>query len=474
LFSAVALGQPIYFDGLYGDVANGQGLGKHSTIEYENGYLSWGTSFGNMKPYLLLVDTSGELLYDVYPDLPDSVSYQCGQIEQLSDSVFIGLCFRRETWVPSTEQGDYCLIRFKATGEIISEWVYGYSDRIDIPQHFIHTSDGGYHISGQTQYPQQSDGQLYAVKIDSMGTVQWEEEYGGSQYESGASGLQTPDGGFMLLGWTRSYGAGQRDFYLVKTDAQGNELWHETYGTNREEIGASIIRLHDGNYLLTGSGSHPSGSGSIAKVYKIDPEGNVIWAQTYTYQSNTGHNFHKTIETWNGDLVSVGMTNLLSNAGYLVKTDSLGEVIWQREYDKNENTDLFYSVLATDDGGFLLSGQAINETTNSQDAWLLKVDSIGCPYPNCTVGIDEQERTVLVDVWPNPCTDVLNIEAADRSATIEMTVTDMSGRAVTTPDPSLQRGEPLRMDVSCWPSGVYILKGMDEKGRSCSVKVVKQ
>ena len=146
-------------------------------------------------------------------------------------------------------------------------------------------------------------------------------------------------------------------------------------------------------------------------------------------------------------------------------------MIWQRIYDKNENTDLFYSLLATADGGFLLSGQAINEATNSQDAWLLKVDSIGCEYPNCTVGISEIEKTVMVNVWPNPVSDVLNMEVIDPSAALRVTVIDVSGREILR---FTQNDKRKTVDVSDWPSGIYILQGTDEKGRAFSVKVVKQ
>ena len=138
-----------------------------------------------------------------------------------------------------------------------------------------------------------------------------------------------------------------------------------------------------------------------------------------------------------------------------MKTDSGGNVIWHREYNKNQHNDLFYSVLATDDGGFLLSGQAMNLENSSQDAWLLKVDLVGCPYLNCLVGIEEnEEKTVLVNVWPNPVAEQLNIEwQKSEMATIQLY--DLSGRIILTQAGGYQQMEQL--DVSLMPNGLYIL-----------------
>jgi hypothetical protein len=155
----------------------------------------------------------------------------------------------------------------------------------------------------------------------------------------------------------------------------------------------------------------------------------------------------------------------------LVRTDSLGEVIWQREYDKNESTDLFYSLLATDDGGFLLSGQAVNEETNSQDAWLLKVDSLGCTFPNCIVGVDEEERTVIVDVWPNPTSEVLNIEKTNDGETLTFSVFDMNGNEVLN---QVQYDAHGSIDVSKWAAGIYIMNGFSDKNTFFSLKFMKQ
>lgn len=471
------LNAQIYFESLNGEIPSGEGISE--SIRVEEGYLSWGFSFGIYKPHLLLTDFDGQLLTELFIDLPDSLRYFGGDVIEVNDSILIGMALREDLSQPSDERGDFCLLQFDKSGDVISEWVYGENDHKDIPQNLISTSDGGYLFSGQTQFeaPPDTDGQLYAVKIDSLGNEQWSQEYGGTLYESGGGGVQTPDGGFLILGWTRSFGAGNRDFYLVKTDNLGSEQWFETYGDSFFDSGQDIGALNDGNYIL--AGYRNLNDKRQAYFYKVDENGDVIWEQDYG-EVQSIEEFRGVIELDNGDLVGVGLFDEnapsgSNNQGLLIRVDSEGNQKWLRTYDKSPQIDLFYSVLETEDGGFLLSGQAINEQTNSQDAWLLKVDSVGCPYPNCTVGIDEEEKTVVVDVWPNPATDVLNIEKVGSSKQLEISVFVLNGREIlTSPSPSLLGGERMQLDVSGWSAGVYVLQGTDEEGRSFSLKVVKQ
>lgn len=203
--------------------------------------------------------------------------------------------------------------------------------------------------------------------------------------------------------------------------------------------------------------------------------GQLVWTEQYQSGDQPADMLSSTIQLDDGSLISCGLadnSNTGGNAGWLVKTDSSGELIWQRVYDKNQFTDLFYSVLATDDGGFLLSGQAINDSTNSQDAWLLKVDSVGCPYPNCTVGINELEPTeVVVDVWPNPATAFINLEVGQSpDSEIELTCTDMRGQIILSQNIVSNR---LELDVTNWPNGIYLLTLTGTDFQS-SVRVVVQ
>jgi hypothetical protein len=337
-----------------------------------------------------------------------------------------------------------------------------------VAEQVIQTSDLGFAMVGQKSVVPGEDADMYLVRTDSAGNLLWEQQYGGSNFDAGSSLVQTPDSGFLLLGWTRSFGAGQRDFYLVKTDSLGNQEWQRTFGGGGDELGWSMLSLNDGNFLLTGMGSYGSNA-SIGRMYKVNPLGVTLWSKTYVYSENKDNNLYRTIELPNGELVSAGLTDRFSNnnSGWLLKTDSAGNVLWQREYDYNSNTDLFYTLIATSDGGFLLGGQAKHDWPLTQDAWLLKVDSVGCPYPDCLVGIDEAEPSkVVVDVWPNPASEVVRLHPstepvlslAEGLRVTQVSVIDMQGR-VFEPEMTVHEGEMgqyLETDVRNWSDGLYI------------------
>jgi hypothetical protein len=127
-------------------------------------------------------------------------------------------------------------------------------------------------------------------------------------------------------------------------------------------------------------------------------------------------------------------------------------------------------MLTTEDGGFLLGGQAVNLETMSQDAWILKVDSVGCAYPNCLVGIDETEPTkVMVDMWPNPATDVLNIELQQQGGA-EVHLCDMAGKLLLQKQMTQMRET---IDVSTLQNGLYLLTVIQDASRA-TVRIVVQ
>jgi len=125
----------------------------------------------------------------------------------------------------------------------------------------VKTSDGGYALAGNTYSFGAGDSDFWLIKTDGSGNVEWNRTYGGAGYDLASSLVQTSDGGYGLAGGTRSLGFGNSDVWLVKTDDSGNMEWNHTYGGERNNGANSLVETSDGGFALAG-GTESFGAGS--------------------------------------------------------------------------------------------------------------------------------------------------------------------------------------------------------------------
>ena len=238
--------------------------------------------------------------------------------------------------------------------------------------------DGGYLVIGHTKNDYSSPSDIFVVKTDSSGYQEWSQTYGGEKNESAASAMQTPDGGFLIAGNTNSYGAGSSDVWLIKTDANGNIEWDRTYGGSEGESATSMVQTPDGGYLIAGNTGSYGAGGSDAWLLKIDAEGNMEWNQTYGGAGS--ESAYSAITAQDGGYLFVGVSG---RNGWLVKTSQTGEQEWEKifDYGNTPNTSTYLaSVQQTTDGGYILFGSAYDsgqELTSGTDGWLIKTDAEG-------------------------------------------------------------------------------------------------
>jgi hypothetical protein len=161
----------------------------------------------------------------------------------------------------------------------------------DVARSIIQSSDGGYVVAGWTWSFGVGYSDIYVVKLDSGGNVQWTKTIGGSSDDAAYSIIQSSDGGYVVAGRTSSFGAGGWDMYVVKLDSSGNVQWTKTIGGSDFDAAYSIIQSSDGGYVVAG-GTLSFGAGS-ADIYvvKMDANGNVCFSQNitnYSVSSNVG------------------------------------------------------------------------------------------------------------------------------------------------------------------------------------------
>jgi len=247
-------------------------------------------------------------------------------------------------------------------------------------------ADGGFVVSGYTYSFGAGATDIYLVKTDASGNPTWSRTFGGSSFDASTCVQQAGDGGFILAGYTYSYGAGSSDVCLVKTDSEGNLTWSHTYGESNNEFGTGVQQTTDGGYVICGYAY--TGAAGLESVYliKTDSTGNMVWNRTFGGSNNDyGHSVQQTTD---GGYIVAGTTMSVGGGYwdfYLVKTDSVGNLMWSRNYG-GDTYDEGYSVQQTNDGGYIIAGSTLSYGAGRWDAYLIKTDADGDTIWTRTVG----------------------------------------------------------------------------------------
>ena len=115
---------------------------------------------------------------------------------------------------------------------------------------------------------------LYAgVKLSVAKTKVWQKTYGGSDHDVAEAIISTEDGGFIVAGWTKSFGNGKSDVYLIRIDKDGNKVWQKTYGGSNHDVAEAIIPTEDGGFIVAGYTASFGNGGRDVYLIKIDKNG---------------------------------------------------------------------------------------------------------------------------------------------------------------------------------------------------------
>tara|TARA_Y100000590_G_C15613520_1_gene974817 strand:- start:23 stop:1240 length:1218 start_codon:yes stop_codon:yes gene_type:complete len=242
------------------------------------------------------------------------------------------------------------------------------------------TQDGGYVVFGRNVLNwEENEWDFYIVKSNSQGEKEWDNFFGGNSNDICKSGQQTQDGGYILSGYTYSYSNGNEDFWLVKTDAQGQEEWNKNFGGGTGDYGYFVQQTQDGGYIMAGRHDLPNYSEvhgwHAVCLIKTNSTGDEEW--TKYYGGVDSEIAYAVQQTQDGGYIVTGYAPTENGDDVaLLKTDSNGNEEWTKFYGGSQD-DYGYSVKQTEDGGYIIVGETLSFGNGGKDVLVIKTDSEG-------------------------------------------------------------------------------------------------
>ena len=387
-------------------------------------------------------------------------------------------------------------------------WSSGYQELFS--SHYVST--GRWWLTNSTT----SDIDLFVRKIDKSGNLIFNKTYGGTDYDYGLDFQILPDSGFLIVGTTKSYGAGGYDVYIIRTDKNGDSLWTRTYGNSQQgqiaygiekesdsvyvvagtwgsniapaaqvfimkinlmgdtlafkeignyytgDFGHSLCKTSDGGYAIGGVAEDNMGSyyAFMYSIFKVDSNLNLQWIKHY---GNLGDDEAFDIkECYDHGFIMVGYSEQPGRGEdvYIVRTNSIGDTLWTRTLGGDYN-DRAYSVVQTPDSGFAIVGNTYSYGAGGSDAFFLKLKPNG--DITTAIGLPVKPKVQSFSIFPNPASSRTSIEFGKTVSGL-MIIYSIDGKVLN--KINILYTQSIDMDLSILNKGIYILKFIDENDNS--------
>jgi len=366
----------------YGGISDDESHASHSLqVKADGGYIVAGetSSFGegNGDFWLLMLNPDGTVAWEkTYGGSNNERYVFCLQKTEDGGLILAGL-------TDSFGSGIDDIWLLKLNSEYSVEWqkTFGGSSGFERVHSLLQTKDGGYVVAGHTTSFGAGGSDIWLIKLDSQGGVVWQKTYGAWYNESRPHIRETEDGGYIVGASNRSF-KGNNDYWLMKLDSLGGLQWHRTFGGDYDDKGCRIRKTSDGGYLLVGHTLSFGAGDYDIWILKLDFQGIVQWQKTYGGSSMEIARF--VIKSADGGYVIVGRTDSFGGGSadaLAFKIDSNGIIEWQKTYGGN-SFDEGYSIQHTSNGGYIIGGHTGSFGAGGQDVWVLRLNSNG-EIPGC-------------------------------------------------------------------------------------------
>lgn len=387
-------------------------------------------------------------------------------------------------------QFDGLVIKLDSIGTIIWQKTYGGSSRENFYS-IVQTSDGGYILSGTSI---SNDGQVaqnygsidcWVVKINDLGIIEWEKNYGGSSEEFIVDIKEISNNGYIFVGHSFSNNVdittnqGSCDAWIVKINNLGVIEWQKTYGGSEQDYLYNIQQTPDGGFVICGQTESSNGDiqnaihGDLDSwIMKLDTSGNIIWSKTYG--GSNLDSFNKILQTPTGEYILAGNTysndfDLAGNYGdsdiWIIKVSSIGELIWQKNIG-GSNNDYINDIIKTQDNGYALIGSSnsnnfdLNSNHGALDILIMKLSAEQLSNHNF------QSLNLLVS--PNPSSNFISIQVPSENLIDSLFITDVTGKKMI-----IQSNNPNQINIESLAKGTYIIQAVSEN-KTYQTKFIKE
>jgi|GEM_PF-3428976 len=304
-------------------------------------------------------------------------------LQQTIDGGYI-LLGSTKSFSSSEDLFDLWVLKLDMFGTIEWQRAYG-GNGTDEGVKVFQTGDGGYILGANTDSFGNGKTDILLLKLDVSGGIEWQKLYGGEGDEKIVDLQATTDGGYIVIGSTDSFGAGKSDVWVLRLNDTGEIQWQKAYGGAEEEAGSSVRETSDGGYILCGTTSSFGSGGEDIWVLKLNEDGTIKWQRAL---GGTGDEQciaivkreEKVGEEKKERYLVAGNSNSFGYGAadaWVLDLDDRGNILWQRAYGTSLGNERCRSIVRTSDEGYVLAGEIDSYGAGSEDFWVLKLSSTG-------------------------------------------------------------------------------------------------
>ncbi|MBR9974255.1 MAG: hypothetical protein KFF77_01620 [Bacteroidetes bacterium] len=295
-------------------------------------------------------------------------------VQALEDGGFIIV---GRTWMQHTTSKDVLLLRIDADGQ--TKWMKTFGGVYTDEGYSVNqTTDGGFILTGMTESYTNGNSDVWLIKTDAGGNMQWSKSFGGTGLDSGQDVIECSSGGYLVAGYGQLSFAGRLYAVLIRTDELGSEIWKKTYGLSERDLFTSVIEAEDGGFVVAGSTETGDNGSTVLWLQKVDATGEIGaqgWSQ-FVDGPNSKSAF-QLIRSTSGTFGIIGYTTSpgSENSSLLfLRTDVTGDMMVETQPQQNA---IGTGIAATSEGGFIVCGYTDPLGFDGSDIILMKLDADG-------------------------------------------------------------------------------------------------